>query len=85
MRQIINGRMKMSFGSIEGWDRFSAARANVKCSKKEKKKKIEKNLFEMDFRWAADFNFSSVLLKNTQNRKKNEKSGKKRQLSLDKT
>ena len=33
--------------------------------KKEKKKKIEKNLFEMDFRWAADFDFSSVLLKKT--------------------
>jgi len=31
--------------------------------KKEKKKKIEKNLFEMDFRWAADFDFSSVLQK----------------------
>ena len=33
--------------------------------KKGKKKKIEKNLFEMDFRWAADFDFSSVLTKKT--------------------
>ena len=35
----------LSFGSIEGWDRFSAARADVKCSKKETRTKKRKNRF----------------------------------------